>query len=248
MNDSSAKAGANGSLRARDISRHRAGNTGLPYVTTLDSGRPGPHVMINALTHGNELCGAAALDDLLALDLRPVRGRITLSFANHAAYERFEERRPYAARYIDEDMNRVWDGASLNGPRHSIELDRARTLRPVVESADFLLDLHSTSLPAPPMLLCGSRHKGRRFARALGFPAYVVADSGHVAGRRLRDFGAFDDEASPKGALLVECGQHFEEASETVALETALRFLLTCRAIDTLPSGALLPERPSGQR
>ena len=47
-----------------DISVYEKGNTGLNYVTTLDGGRPGPCVVVNALTHGNENCGAFALDFL----------------------------------------------------------------------------------------------------------------------------------------------------------------------------------------
>ncbi len=49
-------------LIAPDISAYRAGNTGIDYVTTFDSGNAGPHVMISAVTHGNELCGAITLD------------------------------------------------------------------------------------------------------------------------------------------------------------------------------------------
>ena len=48
-------------LTAPDISSWRAGNTGIPYMTTLDSGLPGSHAMVLALTHGNELCGAIAV-------------------------------------------------------------------------------------------------------------------------------------------------------------------------------------------
>jgi len=32
-----------------DLSPYAAGNTGIPYVYTFDSGVDGPHVMINAL-------------------------------------------------------------------------------------------------------------------------------------------------------------------------------------------------------
>ena len=39
-------------LAAPDISPYEAGNTGIPYVTSFESGRPGPHVLVNALTHG----------------------------------------------------------------------------------------------------------------------------------------------------------------------------------------------------
>ena len=42
-----------------DITPYRAGTHGLAYVHTLHSDKPGPHVCINALTHGNEICGAS---------------------------------------------------------------------------------------------------------------------------------------------------------------------------------------------
>jgi predicted deacylase len=69
-----------------DIAPHAPGNTGIPYLYTFDSGVAGPHVMINALTHGNEVCGAIVVDELVRARLRPRRGKLTLSFANVAAY------------------------------------------------------------------------------------------------------------------------------------------------------------------
>jgi len=48
-----------------DIAAYRRGNTGVDYVHTFDSGVPGPHVLVNALTHGNEICGAIVVDRLL---------------------------------------------------------------------------------------------------------------------------------------------------------------------------------------
>ena len=36
-----------------DISPYGKGNTGIEYATTIDSGEPGPHVMLTALAHGN---------------------------------------------------------------------------------------------------------------------------------------------------------------------------------------------------
>src|SRR3546814_10156716 len=72
-------------LTPPDISAYKAGNTGIDYATTFDSGRSGPHVLINAVTHGNELCGAIAVDLLFRADVRPTRGRLTLSFAHVGA-------------------------------------------------------------------------------------------------------------------------------------------------------------------
>ena len=48
-------------LPCPDISAWRAGNTGVEGVWHFDSGLPGRHVMVSALVHGNELCGAWAL-------------------------------------------------------------------------------------------------------------------------------------------------------------------------------------------
>ena len=67
-----------------DIEPYRIGNTGVEFVHVLDSGKPGPNVMLQALTHGNEICGAIAMDYLLRDGLRPARGRLTLAFANVA--------------------------------------------------------------------------------------------------------------------------------------------------------------------
>ena len=57
-----------------DLARWAAGNTGIPYVWRFAAERPGPRVTIQALTHGNEVCGAIANDWLLRENVRPVRG------------------------------------------------------------------------------------------------------------------------------------------------------------------------------
>ena len=130
-------------LTPPDIEPYRSGNTGIEYVTTFDSGTGGPHVLVTALTHGNEICGAIALDRLFRAGLRPRQGRLTLAFDNVDAYRHFDPRVPVASRFVDEDFNRLWAPGTLDGPRRSTELARARTLRPVVDAADFLLDIHS---------------------------------------------------------------------------------------------------------
>ena len=193
-------------LEAPDIKPHRRSSTGVDWVHTFESGKPGPHVMVAALTHGNEICGAIVVDRLLREGLRPARGSLTLAFNNVAAFERFDTRNPYASRFIDEDFNRVWTRETLDGPRQSAELARARELRPFVEAADFLLDIHSMLEPSPPVMICGPLEKGIRFAFEIGVPEHVVSDVGHANGTRMRDYGGFGDAASGKNALLVECG------------------------------------------
>ena len=103
----------------------------------------------------------------------------------------------------------------LDGPRICSELVRARQMRRIVDSADILLDLHSMLWPSGPLLLCGPTSKGRDLARAIGTPGLIVADDGHMSGRRLIDYGRFADPVDGPAALLVEAGQHWR--ADTVA-------------------------------
>ncbi len=219
-------------LIAPDISAYRAGNTGIDYVTTFDSGIAGPHVMVSAVTHGNELCGAVTLDFLFKQDIRPKSGKLSFAFNNYRAFLNFDPEHPFLSRFVDEDFNRLWSPEVLNGERTSAELERARELRPFVETVDYLLDIHSMQTDVAPLILAGPLEKGRNFAGQLGSPVHVVSDEGHAAGRRLRDYGGFRDPGSIKNALLVECGQHWQAASAHVSLQTTLRFLRACDCVE----------------
>jgi predicted deacylase len=219
-----------------DISAFKAGNTGVDYVHVLDSGRPGPSVMVQALTHGNEFCGAIALDRFFKLNLKPAQGKLTLAFANVAAFARFDFDDPDRSRYIDEDYNRVWADDALLGSRDSAELRRARELRPFVDAADYLLDLHSMHEPCRPIMVCGSQARGgaksAAFARRIGVPGDLLVDTGHPAGLRMIERGGFGDPASPRTALLIECGQHWEKSAADVAVDTLFRFLAATGAVN----------------
>lgn len=219
-------------LQPPDLAPFRQGNTGVDYVHVLDSGKPGPNVMVQALTHGNEICGALALVWLFGQNVRPRQGRLTLAFANVEAFSRFDHTRPHLSRYVDEDYNRVWGDEQLLGPRDSVELRRARELRPFVDDADLLLDIHSMHEPCRPIMVCGRVDKNAAYACELGGPEDVLIDTGHPAGLRMIERGGFGDPASPKKALLIECGQHWERAAEDVAIDTTVRFLALTGAVD----------------
>jgi predicted deacylase len=218
-------------LQAPDLSRWAAGNTGTPWVWSFDSGRPGPHVMVQALTHGNELCGAIALDELLAAQAlwQPLHGRLTLAFGNVEAFARWNPAEPDGSRYVDEDFNRVWADEALFGPGDSLELRRARQLRPFVDAADLLLDMHSMSDACKPLMVCGTTGRGGEKAaalsRRLSVPEVLLIDTGHPSGLRMIERGSFADPQHARTALLIECGQHWERAAADVARDTLLRFL-----------------------
>jgi predicted deacylase len=236
-------------IKPPDIKPYCAGNTGVDYVHLLDSGKAGPNVMVQALTHGNEFSGAIALDFLFREKVSPIRGKLVLAFANFAAFERFDFDDPDRSRYIDEDYNRVWADAVIGGSRDSAELRRARQLRPFVDAADYLLDLHTMTEPCRPIMVCGMLDKGADFARRVGMPADLLIDTGHPAGLRMRDRGGFGDPKSPKNALLIEAGQHWEKSAVDVAIDTTLRFLQVTGVVDAAWVDARLRlEPPKTQR
>ena len=126
------------------------------------------------------------------------------------AYARFGAQTRSDTRFVDEDMNRVWDDEIIDG-RDSVEIRRARVLRPLLRNVDLLLDIHSMGTRCEPMMLCHGLAKERRFLRAMGYPRNVVCGSGHVKGRRLIEYAPFNDPTNDKVAVLIECGQHWSQ-------------------------------------
>ncbi|MBM3647330.1 MAG: succinylglutamate desuccinylase [Alphaproteobacteria bacterium] len=201
-----------------------------PYVHVRDSGKPGPTVMVAALTHGNEVSGAIVVDALLARGLKPRNGTLIFSFNNIEAYQRFDPKNPFKSRMIDEDFNRTW--GRLDQPPTTLEARRAQAVRPFVERADVLLDLHSMHDDCVPLMLCGPLERGVELAKRLGTPADIVRDRGHAAGMRMRDYGGFGDPKSHKTALLIETGQHWRASSVAVAKDVTHRFLAETGVVD----------------
>jgi predicted deacylase len=228
-----------------DIAAWRAGNTGVEGVWQFDSGQPGREVLISALIHGNELCGAWALKGLLEAGVRPERGRLTLAFGNLAAFDRFDPDHHDASRFVDEDLNRQWapERIAAGGTQ---ERRRALALQPFVARADWLLDLHSMHERAAPLLLTGMQARNLALARELRTPEHIVVDPGHKDGVRMRDFGRFgalcaDGSDNGTRSLLIECGFHGDLESRTVAQDICVRFLQASGALQAEALQQALP-------
>jgi predicted deacylase len=221
-------------LEVPDLSPWMDGNTGITGFTTRDSGLPGPHVVLISLMHGNEFAGAIVLDTMLRAQFMPACGKVTFGFANLAAFSRFDPQNPISSRFVEEDLNRVWDDAQLFGVRRSQELDRARDMRAIIDEADIVLDLHSMLWPSDPLLLCGPATAGRELALAIGTPGMVVADQGHAGGKRLIDYARFTEGANQAACILVEAGQHWEPDAVTQSFRT-IRKLLCLQGMAPLP-------------
>jgi predicted deacylase len=229
----------------RDLSAYRQGNVGVAYVHRFESGRPGPHVLVNALTHGNEFCGMVAACHLLDTGVRPLRGTLTVSFANVDAYCTFDPQRPFESRQITHNFNRIWSGQWLDGEQDSVELRRARAMRAVVAEADHILDLHSTSQDVAPFWVYPHFQRNAEVACALARPSvHLVMPQGLGSGTPLIEHGRHGQAHSGAGAaLVVECGQHFKQSAADLAVDITLDFLGHFGLIDRALSPAASPPR-----
>ncbi len=134
-----------------------------PFVWHLIGKKAGPTATILAGVHGNELPGLVVLRVLLRAlgfaDRSPGRyqaenlaGNLYLGFGNPEAILKNSR-----ASAPSEDLNRCFLPEFLRRwPRKtdSNELRRARELVPLLEQTDYLLDLHATHLPSPPLVGC----------------------------------------------------------------------------------------------
>lgn len=229
----------------RDLSAYRLGNVGVDFVHRFDSGVPGPHVLINALTHGNEFCGMVAACHLLDTGVRPLRGTLTVSFANVAAYETFDSARPFDSRQITHNFNRIWSEEWLDGTQDSVELRRARAMRAVVAQADHILDIHSTSQDVVPFWVYPAFARNARAASALASPAvHLVMPQGLGSGTPVIQHGRHGQADSNAGvAVVVECGQHFKQSTADLAIQVTLDFLGHFGLMDRTVSAAPAPRR-----
>ncbi len=226
MNQPSAQPSTPLEVLPKDLQPYRKGNTGIDYVHRFESGRPGPNVLINALTHGNEFCGMSALTHLFDTGVRPLIGSLTLSFSNVAAYESFDAERPFESRQLVHNFNRIWSEDLLDGPQTSPELVRARELRPIFAQADHLLDLHSTAQDVEPFWVYQSFERNVALACAIGRPSvHMSMPQGLGSGVPIIQFDHFADPLGNGCALVAECGQHFLRRSSTLAIGVARAFL-----------------------
>ena len=217
----------------RDLTAYRKGNVGIDYVHRFESGKAGPHVLINALTHGNEICGMVAATHLLDSGTRPKIGTLTVSFANVEAYETFDAARPFDSRQIVHNLNRIWSPDWLDGDEDSPELRRARLLRPIAVAANHILDIHSTSQDVTPFWVYPAYQRNAAAALAIGRPAvHMVMPGGLGSGTPLIQHGRHGQADGAGVAMVAECGQHFLQSSADLATAITLDFLAHFGLID----------------
>ncbi|MFB6133824.1 MAG: succinylglutamate desuccinylase/aspartoacylase family protein [Halanaeroarchaeum sp.] len=171
-------------------------------VAQLGAGRPS--VAVVGALHGDEPCGATAVERLLEDD-PPVREPVKLIIANDEALER-------DVRYVDADLNRAFEESV---PEDAHERDLAEQLATELEGTTTLA-LHSTqSYPYPFAIASGVDDTVRSIAPRLSVRALVDAgekDSGRV----------FETNAD---IIEVEAGLQKSDAAAENAYRIAREFL-----------------------
>ena len=118
-------------------------------------------VILNILTHGDEVVGLAVAKEINKLRL--VRGELVVHKANELAYKRKK-------RFIDQDLNRSFPG-DVKG-NHEQRL--AAKILPIIKSADIVIDIHSTTSGLKDALIVTRlNRKTRELVKVIG-PKYLL--------------------------------------------------------------------------
>lgn len=199
-------------------------------VARVVGSRPGPTLVVTGGVHGNEPAGLEAARRVLAeLDPARVRGRVVAVAGNITA---LDQRR----RYVDRDLNRKWEPATIEALRRSgpsgrvaEEHDQHELLTLFGELAEdavgpmVFLDLHTTSGESPPFICVADTLANRELAMALPIPIILgleevidgsmigwLCDQGHlgvaIEGGRHDDPQSVDRHASAIWLVLVAAG------------------------------------------
>lgn len=140
----------------------------IPDSVHFDFKKHNKHIVILTLIHGNETGSLPAvvdcINELKNGDLT-FGGKITFILGNRDAFLA-------NVRFIHEDLNRMFfDFGNITSP----EKKRASEIASVIDSADFLLDLHQTIGVTPcPFYVCKDRSINHQWAQALEASQHVI--------------------------------------------------------------------------
>ena len=212
----------------------------------------GPTLTVLGAVHGNERCGAEAINRLVAeLDTGAVsldRGTLQLvPVTNPRAYRE-------GVRFVERNLNRFLFPKAEKKYYEDL-LDPI--VCDVLDRTDVLLDLHSYTSQGGPFIFLGPHNaKELAFATALGVPDFVYGWSEAFGNANSKDVDSKESQgtteyARTRGALAVtlECGNHANADAADVGYRGILRALAHLGMLDA-KSRAALEAQPSsaGQR
>ena len=192
---------------------------------------PGPTLLLLGAVHGDEVCGTIAINRIVD-DINT--GRLTIN-AGRMIFVPICNERAYAAgtRFADENLNRVM--RTYENPT-TYEQRAANEIVPLIQSADFVLDIHSQHVDGEPFCFANDMDDMRLmdFIRATGAPFVITGwDDLYDASTD----SSTEDCAARAGviATTLECGGHDAPQSPIVAYNAALGVMQHLGIIDSTP-------------
>lgn len=189
-------------------------------LAVLEGAKPGAEVVIVAGVHGNEPCGAVAMQSVIP-QVEIKKGRVTFVLGNLKALDS-------GVRFVEQNLNRLFrpDEGLSDAQRNSYEYRRSRELMPLFKQADYLLDIHSSGTrDTTPFVICD--RNGVELASRLPFPLISY-------GWDVLEPGGTDDFVTASGGvgICIECGHHDDPLAAGRAKESILKLLEIAGLID----------------
>ncbi len=176
--------------------------------------KPGKVSVIMAGTHGDEGCGVEAFK-LILPNLEIQKGKVVFIFGNPKAIEQKK-------RFTEVNLNRLFsrDNKYTKNIKSSYEYKRSLFIKKLLNKADALLDIHSTTHKNAPFIICEKNANKiinsfpKDFKRVLY--NFNTIEPGGTEGY-MNDIG--------KVGICVECGQHNDKKSIKNAFNAIQSFL-----------------------
>lgn len=200
-------------------------------ITTFDTKKDGPNLVVMGGVHGDEPCGVAAVREAMSR-YAITRGRITWVIGSPKAVA--SSRREYQT-----NLNRMFRPDSLlsDYEKQTYEYMRSRELMPILVEADALLDIHSSTTPETlPFVIC----EPQSYQTASLLPATIVVsgiDSLHPTGT-----DAYVNQTGGQG-ICIECGNHNDPQAVAVANEAIRNFLYAFDVLESSESVSSITQR-----
>ncbi len=201
-------------------------------IWRIESGRPGPVVSIIGGVHGNEDCGVDAVleifESFVNRGQKLERGSLILTIANEHAFAD-------DVRQLAHNMNRQFGIArgGVQSPLNSeYEVTRASEVaRCAIDQADLIIDLHSTSVAAPPFCILEDRSGAgleTTILQAVQSSRSVVFSNADLVARlkgTTLQYARCQSNYRDISAITIECGQHKAQETNLFAKQAVWRSL-----------------------
>lgn len=184
------------------------------YPITKEGSRPGKTSVIFAGIHGNEHCGIHAFEQIIP-NLEIESGTVIFQIGNPKAVEQY-------IRFTEMNLNRMFkdEEAYSEIEKQTYEYNRALELKTLLDSADILLDIHSSTNKDSKRFIIGEKNS---FSITEQLPFDLI-----VSGFDEHEPGGTDGYMNNKNkiGICIECGQHEDPEAIIKAKESIQAFLI----------------------